>query len=99
MNLSGGGSPSLTLSQAQMDAMRELISVESHLGERDRKIIRMVCGFGEWPSKAVAMVSPDYEKATIPRFKESLDALIEAFETARRRPGQFGQRRQSVGRQ
>jgi hypothetical protein len=87
MNLNGGSSTSLTLPQAQIDAIRELVSVESHLGERDRRIVRMVCGLGEWPSKAVAAVSADYERATVPRFKEALDALIEAFETARRQPG------------
>jgi len=79
---SGGGSTS----QAQSDSIKALVAIDSHLGQRDRIIIRMVCGEGHFPSEAVAMVSPDYAKATTARFKEALDALADALETVRRNP-------------
>jgi hypothetical protein len=69
------------------DAKNLLAVVKSHLGARDRIIIDKVCGEEMYPSEAVAMVSTDYAKSTGVRFRESLDALIEAFETARREPG------------
>lgn len=72
---SGGGS----ISQAQSDSIKALVAIESHLGQRDRIIIRNVCGLGCFPAEAVALVSPLYAKATIPRFNEALDALIEAI--------------------
>lgn len=86
---SGGGS----ISQAQSDSIKALVAIESHLGQRDRIIIRMVCGEGHFPSEAVAMVSPDYAKATMPRFRESLDCLIEAIEKWRKNPKSFEMRR------
>jgi hypothetical protein len=87
LNLSGGGA-GLPLSVAQSEAITALVCVESHLGARDRQIIRMVCGMGNWPSEAVSQIySGDYKFTTMARFRESLDALIEAFETARRYPG------------
>lgn len=79
---SGGGS----ISQAQSESIKALVAIESHLGQRDRIIIRMVCGEGHFPSEAVAMVSPDYAKATMPRFREALDALDEAITKYRKNP-------------
>lgn len=78
MSRGGGGLP---LSIAQIDAIRSLVSVDSHLGTVDRKIIRMVCGEEYTPAKAIAEVDAGYKNATLVRFRESLDALIEAFET------------------
>jgi hypothetical protein len=79
----GGGS----IGQTQSDAVTALVRVDSHLSQRDRIIIRMVCGEGHFPSEAVAMVSADYVKATAARFREALDSLIEAFEKVRKQPG------------
>lgn len=76
-----------SVSTVQSDAIASLVAVESYLGQRDRIIVRMVCGQGHFPSEAVAMVSPDYAKATTARFKEALDALIDAWEKVRRAPG------------
>jgi hypothetical protein len=79
--------PSVGLSTVQQDAIRWLVAVHANLGFRDRKIILRVCGEGYWPSEAVAEAcGPDFVKATLPRFREALDALIEAIENARRHP-------------
>jgi hypothetical protein len=84
----GGGG----FSQAQSDSIKALVTIDSHLGQRDRIIIRMTCGEGHFPSEAVAMVSPDYAKATTARFKEALDALADVLETVRRHPGRVSLR-------
>lgn len=82
-----GSSGGTTLGQAQIDAIRALVSIDSHLGLRDRSIIRAVCGEGCWPSEAVSKAcGTDFAKATLPRFREALDALIEALESVRRKP-------------
>lgn len=81
----GGGS----ISQSQSDAVKALVSVESHLSQRDRIIIRMVCGQGYFPSEAVRTVCEDYRDTVSARFREALDGLIEAFELARKGPGRF----------
>lgn len=81
---SHGGLP---LSQAQSDAIRKLVSLHSRMGDRDRRIIIMVCGQGYWPSEAVRAVCGDYRDTVAARFREALDSLIEAMETAKRKPG------------
>jgi hypothetical protein len=81
---SHGGLP---LSQAQATAIRHLVSIHSHMGERDRRIVWMVCGEGHWPSEAVRSVCADYRDTVPARFREALDSLIEAMEMARRQPG------------
>lgn len=80
----GGGLP---YSIAQGQALCEIAVLDSHLGIRDRTIIRKVCGEGASLAEAVALAcGPDFAKATLPRFRESLDALIEALEASRRSP-------------
>lgn len=86
MNVSrshGGGG----LSDVQGRAINDLVAIDSHMGRRDRIIIRMVCGGGYFPSEAVRMVSEDYTKAVSPRFREALDALIEAIAAVSKNPG------------
>jgi len=83
---SHGGLP---LSQTQSDAIRALVGIESGLGQRDRIIIRMVCGQGYFPSEAVRMVCGDYKDTVSARFREALDALIEAIELSGKVPGRF----------
>lgn len=81
----GSGRGSSALSQAQVDAIRSLVSIDSHLSPKDRKIIRLVCGEGYFPSEAIAHVcGPQYAKATMARFCEALDSLIESFEAVNR---------------
>lgn len=78
---SGGGA---SISDSQAAAIRAVIAVESRLSERDRAIVRMVCGQGFFPSEAVRQVCADY-KHTIPaRLREALDGLVEGFEASRR---------------
>ena len=78
---SGGGLP---LSQAQSDAIRSLVAIDSCMGERDRRIVRLVCGEGHWPSEAIRTVCADYKHTIAARFREALDSLVEAHEMARR---------------
>lgn len=81
--ISGGGG--LPFSVKQQEAMQKRIALESHLSQRDRTIIRMVCGEAYFPSKAVAVACGEgYKDATVPRFKESLQALTEALEACRK---------------
>lgn len=81
---SSGGS---TLGQAQIDAIRALVTIESNLGTHDRTIIRKVCGEGGKPAEAVSFVAgADYKDAVLARFREALDALIQAIEVARKHP-------------
>lgn len=78
----GKGGP---FAHAQGQALRQIASIDSHMGRRDRLIVRMVCGQEHFPSEAVAAAcGSDSAKRTLPRFREALDALIEAMETARR---------------
>ncbi len=82
-----GGSASLSDSQAS--AIRRLIAVDSRMSERDRAIVRLVCGLGYFPSEAVRQVCEDY-KHTIPaRLREALDGLVEAIASASRRAPTF----------
>ena len=69
------------VSEFRIDAIRKLATIDKHLKERDRKIVRHVCGDGWWPSEAVrdACGHGHYDKAVIPRFVEALDALLDAI--------------------
>lgn len=74
---------------AQSKAWTDRLAIESHLGQRDRIIVRLVCGENYWPSEAVRLVCQDYKDTVSARFREALDALVEAIETARRYPKKF----------
>lgn len=74
---------------AKERAWDERLCIESHLSLADRTIVRMVCGEGTAPAKAVQAACNDYRHTVAARFRESLDNLIEAMETARRNPGRF----------
>ena len=80
---SGGGA---SLSDAQAMSIRRLIAVDSRMGERDRAIVRLVCGLGYFPSEAVRQVCEDYRHTIPARLREALDGLVEAFNSARRAP-------------
>lgn len=86
--VSGARSPG-TISDTSCDGIRLKVAVDSHLSANDRKIVRMVCDEGYWPSEAVRSVDPGYEKATVPRFREAMDALVLAFEAAERSGYEF----------
>lgn len=83
LNLVGVGYSSSSGS-AQARASDSLATIHSHMGQRDRKIIEMVCGEGYWPSEAVRTVCGDYKDTVSARFREALDSLTDAMETTRR---------------
>jgi hypothetical protein len=58
--------------------------VEAAMGSRDWMIVRRVCGEDYAVADAVAQISPSYRKSTLARFRESLDALVDGMEAARR---------------
>ena len=66
--------------------MRLRISLHSHMSERDRLIVSMVCGLGHWPSEAVRTVCSDYPDSVTARFREALDGLADAFAMVKRHP-------------
>ena len=76
-----GGRSQVSVSQSRIDSIRTLAAIDKHLNKRDRKIIRHVCGDGWWPSEAVreACGHGHYDRGSVPRFVEALDALIEAM--------------------
>jgi len=81
--VSGGKGEGVT--ERMMDAFRWLRAVEAQLNAEDRRIIRMVCGEGHFPSEAVraAFGHDHYKFAVVPRFNEALDHLIEALAKTR----------------
>lgn len=90
--IKGGSGGSSTGAQAK--AASELACIHSHMGEMDRCITMLVCGWGCTPPQAIRRVlGNDYEKAALPRFREALDALCDALEKTRRRPGEINMRR------
>ena len=58
--------------------------IHSHLGERDRQILMKVLADGYSPAEAVRTACGDYRDTVAARFREALDGLCEALETARR---------------
>lgn len=69
------------------------LALEARLGERDRIIIRSVCGQGHSPAEGVRLVSTGYKHTVWARFREALDSLCEAFEAVRKQPGVFSMER------
>ena len=59
--------------------------VEAAMGANDWLIVRRVCGENYSVAQAVAAISPAYKFSTLARFREALDALVEARATAKRR--------------
>lgn len=83
LTISGARSPG-TISDDSADAKTKLKTIDGRLSENDRKLVRMVCDEGYWPSQAVRSIGTGYEKSVGPRFREAMDALVLAFETAKR---------------
>lgn len=84
MNIVSGGKRE-GINERMLDAMTWLRAVDSGLREEDRRIVRLVCGEGRFPSEAVraAFGHDHYKFAVVPRFNEALDHLIEAIAKAR----------------
>lgn len=69
---------------AAADAGRKIACIHSHMGERDRLICTKVMGDGYSPSEAVMVVCFDYKDTVSARFREALDSLAIALDTARK---------------
>jgi hypothetical protein len=69
----------------QRDAKDFWRRVELAMGTRDWMICRRVCGENCTVAETVQAISPGYKFSTLARFREALDALVEAMAAARRR--------------
>lgn len=85
---SGGyGGSGLPLTEAQRSAIRRLVAIEMHLGQRDRTIIRAVCALGYSPAEAMDQAKLGKDTRVTPRMCEALDALADAVDrTQKSRP-------------
>lgn len=80
-------SPKDTALEGQHRAIKAIAAIHTHLDDRDKKIIVMVCGECHEPAVAIREVcGRGYKNAVSGRLRKALDALIEAMETARRDP-------------
>jgi hypothetical protein len=69
--------------KSQHSALFMLAKIETHMGARDCRIIRRVCGEGHKPADVVRDVCADYRDTVSARFREALDGLIESLENTR----------------
>ena len=69
----------------QRDAKDFWRRVEQAMGTNDWMICRRVCGENYAVAAAVQAISPGYKSSTLARFREALDALVDAMRRARRK--------------
>jgi hypothetical protein len=69
----------------QRDAKTFWRRVEQAMGSNDWMICRRVCGENYAVAAAVQAISPGYKFSTLARFREALDALVDAMRRARRK--------------
>lgn len=70
---------------AQIDIKNFMRALEGELGTNDWMILRRVCGENYPIAETVTDISPAYRASTLARFRESLDALIDAIPAAMRK--------------
>lgn len=70
-------------SDTQFDAKTLLRAIEGQLGTNDWMICRRVIGENHSIAETVVDLTPGYRASTLARFRESLDALVEAFQRVR----------------
>lgn len=75
-----GGGQGLPITEAQQAAIRHLVAIEMHLGQRDRTIIRAVCAWGHSPAEAIVLAKLESDTRVTARFCEALDALADALD-------------------
>jgi hypothetical protein len=80
----GGGVPGAFVDH-QRDAKDFWRRVEQAMGSRDWMICRRACGENCTVAETMQAISPGYKFSTLARFREALDALVEAMARARRR--------------
>lgn len=76
----GHGGSGIPITIAQQAAIRHLVAIEMHLGQRDRTIIRAVCALGHSPAEAMTLARLCSDTRVTPRLCEALDALAEALD-------------------
>jgi len=82
MDVVSGGS-GFPISDAMNEAIKKLISIDSHMSSKDRKIVRLLCE-GETLAESVKQACGEDFKHTVPaRVRDALDALYEALDAAR----------------
>ena len=82
MDVVSGGS-GFPISDAMNEAIKKLISIDSHMSSKDRKIVRLLCE-GETLAESVKQACGEDFKHTVPaRVRDALDALFEALDAAR----------------
>lgn len=75
-----GGGAGLLIAEAQSDAIKKIIAVESRLSPSDREIIRRVVGEGHHATVAVSAAVSGREKGyPIQRFGQALECLVTAI--------------------
>jgi hypothetical protein len=80
---SGGGGVPGAFADHQRDAKAFWRRVEQAMGANDWLICRLVCGEGHSVASAITAISPGYRFSTLARFREALDALVEAMKRAK----------------
>jgi hypothetical protein len=79
--VSGGGGFAIT--EAMSDAIKKLISIDSHMSTKDRTIIRSLCD-GHTLAQAVEKAcNDDFVHTVAARVRDALDALDQAITDAR----------------
>jgi hypothetical protein len=68
----------------QIDVKNFMRALEKRLSTRDWMILRRVCGENCPIAETVTAITPGYRASTLARFRESLDALVEASPLAHR---------------
>ncbi|HUE65388.1 MAG TPA: hypothetical protein VMO78_13530 [Rhizomicrobium sp.] len=79
-----GGSGTLgAFADHQRDVKEYWRRIEAAMGANDWMILRRVCGANYTIAQAVSAISPAYKFSTLVRFREALDALVNARGRAR----------------
>ena len=77
-----GGSGGIPLSIIQEEAGRAVRAIESHLGQKDKIILRAVCRDDMLPHQGVKLADCDVETRVFARFRDALDELGNAITKA-----------------
>lgn len=68
----------------QIDVKDFMRALEKRLGTRDWMILRRVCGENYPIAETVTDITPGYRASTLARFREALDALVDAIPLAQK---------------
>ena len=61
-------------------ALEKSRAIDAAIGGNDAEILRKVCGGGHTAAEAVRLVCGDYRDTVTARLRESLDALLTAWD-------------------